>query len=100
MQTKLEPHNNQHALVLLTLINPPKELCFRYWMRKHGSGKWSSRLGEVEKKLGVALVNRDEWGTLILPSGKKKDYVIYKPILSKDQYIEFYNQINKTKRND
>jgi len=64
-------------------------------MRKYNSSKFCSRLGEVEKKLGVALVNRDEWGTLILPTGKKKDYVIYKPILSQAQYIEFYNKINK-----
>lgn len=95
MHPQLQPHNNQHALVLHTLIFPPKELCFRYWMRKYNSGKFCSRLGEVEKKLGIALVNRDEWGTLILPTGKKKDYVIYKPILSQAQYIEFYNKINK-----
>ena len=95
MKLKLEPHNNQHALVLLTLMKPPKELCFRYWMKKYHSGKFCSRLGEVEKKLGVELVNRDEKGTLILPSGRKKDYVIYKPILSKEQYLEYYNKVNK-----
>ena len=94
MQTKLQPPKNQHALVLHTLINPPKELCFRFWMKNYNSSKFGSRLGEVEKMIGVALVNRDEWGTLILPSGRKKDYVIYKPILSKEQYIEFYNKIN------
>lgn len=85
---------NDHARVLHTLINPPKELCYRHWMKKYNSYKFSTRLGELERKLGYALVNRDEKGYIIDENGKKKDHVIYKPILTVEKYLELYTKIN------
>ena len=85
---------NQHALVLHTLIHPPRELSLSHWMNQYKSAKFSTRLGELERKLNIKLVDR-----IIKPFvcrfGTKHYYTVYKPILSKEQYLEFYNQVNK-----
>lgn len=92
MQTKLQPPKNQHALVLHTLMHAPRELCYKHWINLYDSAKFSTRLGELEEKLNVKLVSR-AIGTRVV-FWKKHYYTIYKPILSKKQYIEFYNKIN------
>ena len=69
---------NQYALVLHTLMKPPTEISMGYWMQVYKTHKFSTRLGELEKKLG-----------------HKSQYTVYTPILSNEQYLEFYNKVNK-----
>ena len=85
---------NQHALVLHTLIHPPRELSLSHWMNLYKSAKFSTRLGELERKLNVKLVERLN-KPFVCRFGTTHYYTVYKPILSKNEYIELYNKVNK-----
>lgn len=93
MQTTLQPPKNQYALVLHTLMHPPGELCVGYWMNAYKIHKFSSRLGELEKKLGYSLVFRKS-KEFVNRFGHKSQYTVYTPILSTEQYLEFYTKVN------
>jgi len=90
----LNTPKNQHALVLHTLIHPPRELSLSHWMNQYKSAKFSTRLGELERKLNVKLVERLN-KPFVCRFGTTHYYTVYKPILSKQQYVEYYNQVNK-----
>ena len=94
MQTKLQPPKNQHALVLWTLMYARKEISVGYWMDRYKSSKFSSRFGELENDFNTTLAIREP-KKFVNRFGHKSTYMTYKPILSRLQYIEFYNQINK-----
>ena len=93
METTLKPPKNQYALVLHTLMNPPKELSMGYWMEEYKSHKFSSRLGELEKKLGYPLAFRKP-KDFVNRFGHKSQYMVYTPLASMAQYLEFYAKIN------
>lgn len=84
---------NQYALVLYTLINPPKEISQSYWASEYHILKWSTRLGELEKKLGMDLVDRHE-KEFVNRFSHSSNYTVYTPILEKSKYIELYKQVN------
>lgn len=84
---------NQKALVLHTLIFPPAEISIGYWMIMYKTHKFSTRLGELERMLGVALVNR-EWRDFINRFDHKSEYRVYIPVLDREKYIEYYNIVN------
>lgn len=92
----LVPPCNQHELVLHTLIFPPKELSGNYWSQIYKTMKWSTRLGEVENRLNLILVKR-EFKEFINRFGHKSSYVVYTPILDKNEYIKLYNELKKQK---
>lgn len=87
------PPKNQYALVLHTLMNPPRELSLSHWMNLYKSAKFSTRLGELEKELNTTLVLRTPT-PFVNRFGHKGYYIIYTPILTKKEYQEFYNLIN------
>jgi hypothetical protein len=84
--------NNQHELVLYTLIYPPKELSMAYWMNAYKSHKFSSRLGELEKKLSTTLVERKQ-KSFTNRFGHDSSYTVYIPILSKAEYVDLYMKL-------
>lgn len=83
---------NQHELVLYTLIFPPKELSMGYWMNHYKSHKFSTRLGEVEKELGISLVERKQT-QFTNRFGHNSHYVVYVPVLKQSEYVELYKKI-------
>lgn len=93
MQTTLHPPKNQYALVLHTLMHPPKELDNGYWMKAYKSYKFSTRLGELEQKLGINLVHRQQ-RDFVNRFGHKSNYVEYIPYLTRTKYLEYYTKIN------
>jgi|LakMenEpi03Aug12_release.lakeMendotaPanAssembly.Ray.scaffolds.fasta_scaffold00239_106 hypothetical protein len=85
---------HQYGLVLHTLIFPPVELSIGYWMMQYKTHKFSTRLGELEKKLNKTLVTR-EWVKFTNRFGHSSEYRIYIPALEKSEYIELYKIINR-----
>lgn len=88
--------NNQHELVLHTLIYPPKEISIGYWMEVYRTHKWSTRLGDVERMLNITLVDRKRVD-FVNRFTHKSDYMTYIPILTKEEYVELYNKIKSIK---
>lgn len=88
--------NNQHELVLHTLIYPPKEISIGYWMEVYRTHKWSTRLGDVERILNITLVDRKRVD-FVNRFTHKSDYMTYIPILTKEEYVELYNKIKSIK---
>ncbi len=84
--------SNQHELVLHTLIFPPKELTINYWGLVYKTNKFSSRLGEVEKKLNIVLVKR-EFKKFVNRFGHESEYRVYTPIHDQNVYIQIYNEM-------
>jgi len=84
---------NQYALVLYTLINPPKEISQSYWAKEYRILKWSTRLGELEKRLGKQLVSRSN-KEFTNRFSHSSNYVVYTPILKKSEYINLYKKVN------
>jgi hypothetical protein len=88
--------NNQHELVLHTLIYPPKEISIGYWMEVYRTHKWSTRLGDVERMLNITLVDRKRVD-FVNRFTHKSDYMTYIPILTKEEYVELYNKMKSIK---
>lgn len=88
--------NNQHELVLHTLIYPPKEISIGYWMEVYRTHKLSTRLGDVERMLNITLVDRKRVD-FVNRFTHKSDYMTYIPILTKEEYVELYNKIKSIK---
>ena len=88
--------NNQHELVLHTLIYPPKEISIGYWMEVYRTHKWSTRLGDVERILNITLVDRKRVD-FVNRFTHKSDYMTYIPILTKEEYVELYNKMKSIK---
>ena len=89
------PRNN-HERVLHTLIFPPKQLTIAYWWDKFRCTKWSSRLGEIERKLNMELVKRhnEKWTDCF---GAHTYYTVYTPHLDKKIYIHLYTELQSKK---
>lgn len=93
------PPRSQTELVLHTLIFPPKEeITIGYWWDEYRISKWSTRLGDIERKLGVILVKREN-RTFINRFLVESEYKAYIPILEKQDYIDLYNNYRETKFN-
>ena len=88
--------SNQHELVIYTLIFPPKEISIGYWMEVYKTHKWSTRLGDVERMLGISLVDR-EMVDFVNRFNHSSRYMVYIPILTKNEYVELYNRMKKIK---
>ena len=92
--TTLPNPTNQHELVLYTLIFPPAELTCLYWANTYRILKWSNRLIETERRLATNLVERSEI-KFTNRFSHKSSYTLYKPILSKSQYIDLYMKLKE-----
>ena len=92
------PPRNQYELVLHTLIFPPEEISIGYWMEVYKTHKWSTRLGDVERLLGVVLVDR-KWKDFTNRFGHGSQFTVYTPILTKSEYSELYLKLRGIKDN-
>ena len=85
---------NQYALVLHTLMENPKGITQLYWANHYNILKFATRLGELENKLARILVKKEPQD-FKNRFGHKSQYVLYTPILTIQEYLEIYNQVNK-----
>ena len=92
----VEKPENQHELVLYTLIYPPKEISIGYWMEVYKTHKWSTRLGDVERILNMTLVDRKNV-EFVNRFNHKSSYTVYTPKLTKQEYVELYKRMKKIK---
>lgn len=89
---------NQNELVLHTLwehaASSIKGLTFsaKYWMVNYNTLKWSTRLGEVERKLGIRLCDR-KLVDFTNRFGHKSQYMTYRPIYSPDYYVQLLEKL-------
>lgn len=91
--TILNP-KNQYALVIHTLMENPKGVTQLDWANQYKILKFATRLGELENKLAKILVKKEPQD-FTNRFGHKSQYVLYTPILTTQEYLEIYNQVNK-----
>ncbi len=94
----IQPPRNQHEMVIHTLIFPPDEISIGYWMEVYKTHKWSTRLGDVERILGMVLVDR-KWKDFENRFGHSSQFKVYTPILTKNDYVELYAKLRGIKDN-
>lgn len=85
---------NQYALVIHTLMENPKGVTQLDWANQYKILKFATRLGELENKLATILVKKEP-KKFINRFGHDGQYVLYTPILTMQEYLEIYNQVNK-----
>ena len=85
---------NQYALVIHTLMETPRGITQLYWANHYNILKFATRLGELENKLAMILVKKEPQD-FTNRFGHKSQYVLYTPILTTQEYLEIYNQVNK-----
>ena len=85
---------NQYALVIHTLMENPKGITQLYWANHYNILKFSTRLGDLENKLARIIVKKEQQD-FTNRFGHKSQYVLYTPILTIQEYLEIYNQVNK-----
>lgn len=85
---------NQYALVVHTLMENPKGITQLYWANHYNILKFATRLGGLENKISKILVKK-ELQKFTNRFGHKSQYVLYTPILTTQEYLEIYNQVNK-----
>jgi len=91
--------NNQHELVIHTLWghsteNTKEAITFsaEYWMVNYKSSKFSTRLGEVERKLCIRLCDR-KLVDFTNRFGHKSQYTTYRPIYTKLMYERYLEKL-------
>ena len=85
---------NQYGLVIHTLMENPRGITQLYWANHYNILKFATRLGELENKLARILVKKEPQD-FKNRFGHKSQYVLYTPILTTQEYLEIYNQVNK-----
>ena len=95
--------NNQHEFVLHTLWahanKNTKGMSFsaEYWMVEYRSSKWSTRLGEVERKLCIRLCDR-KMVDFTNRFGHKSQYMKYRPIYTPDYYVQLLQKLRSKEK--
>lgn len=97
--------NNQHELVLHTLwehaffLTKGDSFSAEYWMKNYKSSKFSTRLGEVERKLGIRLCDR-KLVDFTNRFGHKSQYTTYRPIYTKLMYEKYLEKLRSKEINN
>jgi hypothetical protein len=89
---------NQNELVIHTLwehsysLTKGEPFSAEYWMKNYKSYKFSTRLGETERKLGIKLCDR-KLADFTNRFGHKSQYMTYRPIYSPDYYLKLLEKL-------